>query len=100
LADEKTTIAVNTSEEEDIESTPIYRKKKILIPLLIFIIIGVAAWYWYMGNKGFVSTDDAFIDADKATISSKSSEELLVLKLRKGIQLKWVRFLFSLIRLT
>jgi len=84
LADENTTIAEKTSMDEDIESTPIYRKKRILIPLLIFIVIGVAAWYWYMGNKGYVSTDDAFIDADKATISSKILGRIINLKAAEG----------------
>ena len=84
MADENTTIAEKTSMDEDIESTPIYRKKRILIPLLIFIVIGVAAWYWYMGNKGYVSTDDAFIDADKATISSKILGRIINLKAAEG----------------
>jgi membrane fusion protein (multidrug efflux system) len=74
--------------EQDIESVPIYRKKKVLIPLFIFIIIGMAAWYWYLGNKGFVSTDDAFVDANKATISSKMLGRLISLKFEEGDTIK------------
>jgi len=55
---------------------------------LIFILIGVAAWYWYMGNKGYVSTDDAFIDADKATISSKILGRIVSLKAAEGDTVK------------
>ena len=84
MAEENITVDEKNSIEEDIESTPIYRKKRVLIPLLIFIVIGVAAWYWYMGNKGYVSTDDAFIDADKATISSKILGRIVKLKAAEG----------------
>ena len=96
MAEENTTIAENDNREEDIESTPIYRKKKILIPLLIFIFIGVAAWYWYIGNKGFVSTDDAFIDADKATISSKILGRIVSLKAAEGDTIQMGQVLIQL----
>ena len=96
MADEKKTTVENNIEEEDIESTPIYRKKRVLIPLLIFIIIGVAAWYWYMGNKGYVSTDDAFIDADKATVSSKILGRIVKLKVAEGDTVKAGQILIQL----
>ena len=96
MAEEKISIADKNIDEQDIESTPIYRKKRILIPLLIFIIIGVAAWYWYMGNKGFVSTDDAFIDADKATISSKILGRIVSLKIAEGDTVKMGQVLVQL----
>jgi membrane fusion protein (multidrug efflux system) len=96
LAEEKISIAEKNIDEQDIESTPIYRKKRILIPLLIFIIIGVAAWYWYMGNKGFVSTDDAFIDADKATISSKILGRIVSLKIAEGDTVRMGQVLIQL----
>ncbi|MDR3611853.1 MAG: HlyD family secretion protein [Ignavibacteriaceae bacterium] len=96
MADEKLTTADTIIDEEEIESTPIYRKKRILIPLLIFIFIGVAAWYWYMGNKGYVSTDDAFIDADKATISSKILGRIVDLKVAEGDTVKMGQVLIRL----
>jgi membrane fusion protein, multidrug efflux system len=96
LADEKIITAETSIDEESIESTPIYRKKRILIPLLIFILIGVAAWYWYIGNKGYVSTDDAFIDADKATISSKILGRIISLKASEGDTVKMGQVLIQL----
>lgn len=86
----------NENGEEEIESVPIYRKKRILIPLFIFIIIGVIAWYWYIGHKGFVSTDDAFIDADKATISSKIPGRIINLKSAEGDTIKAGQILAAL----
>jgi membrane fusion protein (multidrug efflux system) len=88
LADETGKTIETTIREEEIESVPIYRKKRILIPLFIFIIIGAIAWYWYIGHKGYVSTDDAFIDADKATISSKIPGRIINLKFAEGDTIK------------
>jgi membrane fusion protein (multidrug efflux system) len=88
LADETRKTIETTNGEEDIESVPLYRKKRILIPLFIFIIIGAIAWYWYIGHKGYVSTDDAFIDADKATISSKIPGRIINLKFAEGDTIK------------
>jgi len=58
--------------EEAIEQIALYRKKRVIIPLSIVVIIGaVALWYWYMNLRGFNSTDDAYIDADRVVLSSK-----------------------------
>jgi membrane fusion protein (multidrug efflux system) len=50
---------------------PFYKRKTFWIPLILLIGIGVAGWYWYKSNAGFVSSDDAFIDADRLSVSSK-----------------------------
>jgi len=96
LADENGKPMETTNGEEEIESVPIYRKKRILIPLFIFIIIGAIAWYWYIGHKGYVSTDDAFIDADKATISSKIPGRIINLKYDEGDTVKGGQILAAL----
>ena len=96
MADENGKPIETTNVEEEIESVPIYRKKRILIPLFIFIIIGAIAWYWYIGHKGYVSTDDAFIDADKATISSKIPGRIINLKYDEGDTVKGGQILAAL----
>jgi RND family efflux transporter, MFP subunit len=96
LADETRKTIETTNGEEDIESVPLYRKKRILIPLFIFIILGAVAWYWYIGHKGYVSTDDAFIDADKATISSKIPGRIINLKSAEGDTIKTGQILAAL----
>ena len=50
---------------------PLYKNKKIIIPAIILIGAIAGFWFWYQGQLGHVSTDDAFVDADKATISAK-----------------------------
>ncbi|MCU7494597.1 MAG: HlyD family secretion protein [Ignavibacteria bacterium] len=57
--------------EAKIESTPVYKKKRVLIPLFIFLVLVALGIYWYMGQQGYISTDDAYIDGNKATLSSK-----------------------------
>ncbi len=58
--------------DDDIDSVPLYKKKRLIIPLLILIIAAVViAYYWYMNLQNFVSTDDAFIDANSVSISTK-----------------------------
>ena len=60
------------NDEESIDSVPLYRNFKLVIPLFIVILgLAIVAYYWYMGTKEFVTTDDAYIDANRVSISSK-----------------------------
>jgi membrane fusion protein (multidrug efflux system) len=62
----------NGEQDQDIASLPMYRKKRIVIPLFLFVIaVSIGVWYWYVTIRGYVSTDDAFIDGDRVSISSK-----------------------------
>ncbi len=67
-----------TTDSNDIDkTTPVKKKsgsrrKRVLIPLFILIVLVVAGYtYWYYYLRGYVSTDDAYIDGDAITISSK-----------------------------
>ncbi len=59
-------------EEESIDSVPLYRNFKIIIPLFI-ILFGLAfvTWQYYINARDFVTTDDAYIDGNRVSISSK-----------------------------
>jgi membrane fusion protein (multidrug efflux system) len=49
-----------------------YQRKRVIIPFFLFIIAAVAVIvYWYTYIRGYTSTDDAYIDGNKLTISSK-----------------------------
>ena len=62
----------NGKGDELIEDVPLYRKKRVVFPLLVLLLGGIAAgWYWYTGLRAFVSTDDAYIDANRVSISTK-----------------------------
>jgi membrane fusion protein (multidrug efflux system) len=71
--------------EEPIEATPLYQKKRIIIPaLLALVIICIAGWYWYVNMRDFESTDDAFIDADRVSVSSKMLGRITQLLVDEG----------------
>jgi membrane fusion protein (multidrug efflux system) len=45
---------------------------KIYIPVIIVVLIVIAGgYYWYKDYMRYISTDDAFIDADRVSVSSK-----------------------------
>jgi membrane fusion protein (multidrug efflux system) len=49
-----------------------YKRKRVIFPLLLLLILaGAVILYWDLFLRGYVSTDDAFIDADPTTVSSK-----------------------------
>jgi membrane fusion protein, multidrug efflux system len=60
------------SDDESIESVPLYKNFKLVIPFFIVIIgMAILAYYWYIGSREYVSTDDAYVDANRVAISAK-----------------------------
>ena len=59
-------------EEQDIDTVPLYKKAKVVIPLFL-IVFGIAAiaWHYYITHRDYVSTDDATIDGNRVSISTK-----------------------------
>lgn len=50
----------------------IHRRKRIVIPIAILTVAAaIVVSYWYVNLRGYVSTDDAYIDGDAVTVSSK-----------------------------
>lgn len=48
------------------------KRLRVYIPLGIVILIVIAgAWYWYRDYARYITTDDAHVDADNVTVSSK-----------------------------
>jgi len=60
------------SDEEPIETVPLYKNVKVVIPLfLVVLAISIFAWMYYIQLRDYVSTDDAYIDADRVSVSAK-----------------------------
>ncbi len=72
------------NEDEKIDDVPLFRKKKIVIPFLIILIAAAAGIYWYIGQLGYITTDDAFIDGNKLSVSSKILGRITDLKVDEG----------------
>jgi len=45
--------------------------KSLIIGGVLILLIVASAVYWYVGQLGYVETDDAYVDADKINVSAK-----------------------------
>ena len=84
------------NEDESIDNVPLFRKKKIVIPALIILIAVAIGIYWYIGQLGYVSTDDAFIDGNKLSVSSKILGRIASLNVDEGDTVKQGQLLVQL----
>jgi membrane fusion protein (multidrug efflux system) len=58
--------------EEKIRGSSKGRKTRAYISLAIVVIaVVITGWYWYRQYTRYFSTDDAYIDADRVSVSSK-----------------------------
>ena len=75
----------NGEGDEDIEDVPLFKKKRVVIPiLLVLIAVAVAGYYWYINMQDFVSTDDAYVDANNVAISTKILGRIVFLGTDEG----------------
>jgi membrane fusion protein (multidrug efflux system) len=76
---------------------PLFQKKRVVIPFLVFVLaVAIGVWYWYQNLRNFVSTDDAFIDADRVSISSKILDRITRLTADEGSRVKGGELLVQL----
>jgi membrane fusion protein (multidrug efflux system) len=57
-------------------AVPQKKRRKLIVPVLGLALLGAAGWYgydWWTNGRFMVSTDDAYIEGDIATISPKVS---------------------------
>ncbi len=76
------------SNGKEIKPVFILKQKRVWIPLLIIVIAILAVWYWYQGQIGFVSTDDAYVDGNKLTLASKILGRITSLYADEGINVR------------
>lgn len=77
--------AGQTTHDQSIEDVAMFKRKRVIIPLfllLVGLIIGVVAWY--MNKYSSIATDDALVEAYRATISSKILGRITQLKYDEG----------------
>jgi membrane fusion protein (multidrug efflux system) len=76
---------VQNSGDQPIEEVAMFKRKRVIVPLfllLVAVIVGIVAWY--MHKYSSIATDDAFVEAYRATISSKILGRITVLKYDEG----------------
>ncbi len=71
-------------------------KKRIIIPIIIILLAAAGAIYWYIGQLGYVYTDDAYINGNKLAISSKMLGRITSLKVDEGDTVKQGQLLVQL----
>lgn len=66
-------------------SIPWYRRKLVVFSILIILVLLAAGViYWYLSTKGKVSTDDAYIDAERVSVSARVQGRISVLNFQEG----------------
>jgi membrane fusion protein, multidrug efflux system len=61
------------------------RRRHILIPTLVILILAAAAvGYWYLEIYGVIATDDAFVDGNSVSVSSKMLGRITELTVDEG----------------
>ncbi len=79
----------NNGADESIDEVPLFKRKRMIIPLLVLIIAAsVGGYYWYMNMQNFVSTDDAYVDANSVSVSSKMLGRIMYLGTDEGDTVK------------
>lgn len=75
----------NKAWDQSVDSVPLYRKKRVAVTALVSIVITVsAAIYFYLSSSRVVSTDDAYVDANRVTVSSKYAGKVAQLMVDEG----------------
>ena len=71
--------------DEPIDDVPMFKRKRVIIPLFLLVVgLTVAVFFWYVARFSSIATDDAFVEAYRATIASKISGRITVLKYDEG----------------
>ncbi|MDD5675958.1 MAG: HlyD family secretion protein [Chitinivibrionales bacterium] len=77
--------AATVDGDEPIEEAALFKRKRVILPLLgALIVVVVGAWFWYVKTFSFIGTDDAFVDADRGTISAKLMGRIVRLSVDEG----------------
>ncbi len=66
-------------------ANPTVRKFKIFIPLfLVVALIAFVSWKYYVDARDYISTDDAYVDGNRVSISSKILGRITMLAAAEG----------------
>ncbi|MDR3628172.1 MAG: HlyD family secretion protein [Ignavibacteriaceae bacterium] len=87
---------LNNDADQSIEEVPLFKKKRVIIPLVLLVIGVAAVVYWYIGTLQYASTDDAYIDANRMSISSKILGRIVKLTVDEGDSVKTGQLLVKL----
>jgi membrane fusion protein (multidrug efflux system) len=65
-------IPIDENGDERIEDVPAFKRKRVVIPLLIAVsLVAVGAYFWSVNAMRYIDTNDAMVETDRVTVSSK-----------------------------
>jgi membrane fusion protein (multidrug efflux system) len=71
--------------DEPISNVPMFKRKRVIIPLLLLAAgMAAAVFFWYVQRFSSIATDDAFVEAYRATVSSRILGRITLLKGDEG----------------
>jgi membrane fusion protein (multidrug efflux system) len=71
--------------DQPIDDVPMFRRKRVIFPSAIVIVLVIAAaWFWYMQRYTYIATDDASIEANRATVSARILGRIAALRVDEG----------------
>jgi membrane fusion protein (multidrug efflux system) len=69
---------------EEIKSNKGKRIRAYILLSLVIAALAIFGWQWYKHYTTFITTDDAYVDADKVAVSSKILGRILVIHAAEG----------------
>jgi membrane fusion protein (multidrug efflux system) len=61
------------------------RRRSVVLPLLLLVVLAVmGAGYWYFKLRGVIATDDAYVDGDRVSVSTKMLGRIVELGADEG----------------
>jgi membrane fusion protein (multidrug efflux system) len=71
--------------DQDVDDVPMFKRKRVIIPLfLLVVVLIIGVCVWYVGRFSSIGTDDAYVEAYRATISSKILGRIVSLRHDEG----------------
>ena len=79
----------NGGDDQSIDDVPMFKRKRVVVPIFLLVAaLAAGGWYWYVKKYSSAFTDDAFIDADRVSLSAKLLGRIAYLKVDEGDTVK------------
>ncbi len=69
---------------EEKNQKQIKNNRPVLVLLVVFVLLIAGSWYWFIFVNGSINIDDAYIDRDKVSVSSKMLGKISKIFVKEG----------------
>jgi membrane fusion protein, multidrug efflux system len=82
---EEKKIPTDENGDEEIEEVPAFKRKRVVIPLLVAVaLVAVGAYFWSVNAMRYINTNDAMVETDRITVSSKILGRIAQMRVNDG----------------